>query len=105
MYIRKLELSENILVMDNARIHKTSEVVRTFGSVGLNHQFLPLYSPQLNPIEQWFSTRVPRNLMVPPIQSRGSAIQNLVQRINNILNSFSKIYFIIYMHILKKFIF
>ena len=45
---------ENTLVMDNVRIQKTVEVLQIIASCGLNLQFLPSYSPQLNPIEQYF---------------------------------------------------
>lgn len=44
-----------ILLMDNARIHKTVEVERTLHLNGIAFKFLTPYSPELNPIEEFFS--------------------------------------------------
>lgn len=46
---------EKILIMDNARIHKTAEVERILHSNGIAFKFLTPYSPELNPIEEFFS--------------------------------------------------
>jgi hypothetical protein len=45
----------SIVVMDNASIHHTHEVISLFQSVGILVLFLPPYSPDLNPIEETFS--------------------------------------------------
>ena len=43
-------------VMDNVRIHKTEERIREqCSSNNIDLLFLPVYSPELNPIEQVFS--------------------------------------------------
>ena len=44
-----------ILIMDNARIHKTADVERILRSNGIAFKFLTPYSPELNPIEEFFS--------------------------------------------------
>lgn len=44
-----------LLIMDNARIHKTNEVKETVEHGGYNLLYLPPYSPMLNPIEKTFS--------------------------------------------------
>jgi transposase len=46
---------EKILIMDNARFHHSRDVLQKLNSLGINHKFLPAYSPQLNPIEEFFS--------------------------------------------------
>ena len=45
----------SVVVMDNASIHHTDEVVRTIQESGAIIRFLPPYSPDLNPIEEVFS--------------------------------------------------
>lgn len=45
----------DILVMDNCRFHHKREVVGFLRNSGIRHMFLPPYSPQLNPIEEYFS--------------------------------------------------
>ena len=45
----------SVIVMDNASIHHTTEVVQALESLGLLIYFLPPYSPDLNPIEEAFS--------------------------------------------------
>ena len=45
----------SIVVMDNASVHHTHEVISLFQSVGILLLFLPPYSPDLNPIEETFS--------------------------------------------------
>ena len=42
-----------VMVMDNAPIHKSNSVMEVLRNY--NVQFLPPYSPQLNPIELWFA--------------------------------------------------
>ena len=42
-----------VFVMDNASIHKSKQVKNILNNY--NVQFLPSYSPHLNPIELWFS--------------------------------------------------
>ena len=44
-----------VFVLDNARIHKTREVIALFRTQGRRVVFLPPYSPQLNMIETVFS--------------------------------------------------
>lgn len=44
-----------ILIMDNARIHKTAAVERILQINGIPSKFLTPYSPELNPIEEFFS--------------------------------------------------
>jgi transposase len=41
--------------MDNARIHHNSELINIVQELGVKVEFLPPYSPDLNPIERSFS--------------------------------------------------
>ena len=51
---KKIE-RETILILDNASIHKSHNTISCIHSVGMTPRFLPPYSPQLNPIEEYFS--------------------------------------------------
>lgn len=44
-----------LLIMDNASFHKRDDVHRTLEAHGTNTKYLPPYSPQLNPIEEFFA--------------------------------------------------
>ena len=42
------------IVMDNATFHKRSDIIESIEQAGMIVLFLPVYSPDLNPIEhQW----------------------------------------------------
>lgn len=43
------------LVMDNAPIHKSEDIAKYITSRGYRCAYLPSYSPELNPIEQFWS--------------------------------------------------
>ena len=45
----------SVVVMDNASIHNVDRAVQLIESTGVLVQFLPPYSPDLNPIEEAFS--------------------------------------------------
>lgn len=47
--------SEHVVIMDNARIHKTARPRELIGVLGTAVLFLPLYSPDCNPIEHGFA--------------------------------------------------
>ena len=50
-----LRENENILMMDNAKFHKCNIVLNIIRQLRLTYKFLPPYSPQLNPIEEFVS--------------------------------------------------
>lgn len=54
---RALEMipTNALIVMDNAAFHKSESVKLCFRGTGHEHEYLPPYSPQLNPIEEFFS--------------------------------------------------
>jgi transposase len=56
--IEKLRLqgiNSGRIILDNASIHKSSDLCTLFTGFGIELCFLPAYSPQLNPIEDVFS--------------------------------------------------
>ena len=44
-----------MVILDNASIHHTENVVKAIEDIGVLVHFLPPYSPDLNPIEEAFS--------------------------------------------------
>ncbi|KAL1926409.1 hypothetical protein VTP01DRAFT_5738 [Rhizomucor pusillus] len=48
-------IEDNYLVMDNAPIHKSEDIGEYIESRGYRYAYLPSYSPDLNPIEQFWS--------------------------------------------------
>lgn len=58
-YVRKVLVPSlrrgDIAVLDNLRSHKSPEVAAAIRSAGAEVQFLPSYSPDLNPIEKMWS--------------------------------------------------
>jgi transposase len=44
----------SVLVLDNASIHKSSRLKELCDAYGIMLEFLPLYSPDFNPIEATF---------------------------------------------------
>ena len=45
----------SVVILDNATVHHSDEIIRLIRSVGAEVIFLPPYSPFLNPIEQFFN--------------------------------------------------
>ena len=45
----------SVLVLDNAKIHHDQELLNYLDAFGVKVEFLPPYSPDLNPIDQVFS--------------------------------------------------
>lgn len=45
----------DVVVMDNASFHKSPRIAEAFEEAGVRLLFLPPYSPDLNPIEQFWS--------------------------------------------------
>jgi hypothetical protein len=61
---KDLEMKGHYLVMDNAPIHSSTDIGKYIHSRGYRYAYLPPYSPELNPIEQFWSvvkSKVKRN--------------------------------------------
>ena len=67
---------QKILIMDNAKFHHSREVLNFLHEKRISYKFLPPYSPQLNPIEEFFSL----------LKSRYIDLKNPEIRINETLN-------------------
>ena len=46
----------DVMIWDNARFHKSPRLREAFDGAGIGLLFLPAYSPDLNPIEQFWAT-------------------------------------------------
>lgn len=46
---------DNILIMDNVPFHKSRSIIAVLNELRINKEYLPPWSPQLNPIEEFFS--------------------------------------------------
>lgn len=52
----------SVIVMDNAKFHKRKDILESISSTGCIPEFLPTYSPDLNPIEHsWAQIKSIRN--------------------------------------------
>ena len=50
-----------VIVMDNARFHKRQDMIKTINDYDCTLEFLPPYSPDLNPIEhKWAQAKAIR---------------------------------------------
>jgi transposase len=59
----------SIVVMDNATFHKRADIQRAIADAGHTIQFLPAYSPDLNPIEKkWAHAKSVRRKVACSIQ-------------------------------------
>ena len=69
----------DILIMDNCRFH---DVLRLLDSSAIRYKFLPPYSPQLKPIEEYFSFVKSHYKSMRPL-SRNS--NDVAEKINHIV--------------------
>ena len=75
------------LIMDNARIHKSEISLNYLNSKNVNFDFLPPYSPQLNPIEEFFCSLKARYHSIRPIaRTNQELIRNLTEIFDDISN-------------------
>ncbi|WP_416430684.1 transposase [Piscirickettsia salmonis] len=52
--------AHSVIVMDNARFHKRSDMIEAIEEQGHTLEYLPSYSPDLNPIERkWAEAKRP----------------------------------------------
>lgn len=84
-YVEEILIPElnpgQIIIMDNATFHKSERTKMMIESVGCQLLFLPPYSPDFNPIEQfwsWFKRQIPEVI---------SSFSSLEDAINHVFNS------------------
>jgi len=72
----------DIVIMDNLRVHKVADVVSTIEAAGATVRYLPPYSPDYNPIEQVFAKlkSLLRKEAARTRESLWSAVGNLLNR-------------------------
>ena len=52
--------ANSVLINDNCRFHHITDVIQTLRTNKIKYKFLPPHSPQLNPIEVFFSNKIMR---------------------------------------------
>jgi len=79
--ITKNVVSNKILLMDNVRFHKTKLIQDLFEENQISFDFIPPYSPQLNPIEEFFSMLKSRYYNKRPIAKTNNEIKSYVKAV------------------------
>ena len=74
--------SRDIVIMDNLQLHKVAGVIEAIEALGASVLYLPAYSPDLNPIEQYLS-----KLKALLRQAAERTIPNLCRRIRLLLRT------------------
>lgn len=74
----------DVLVMDNCSFHHRRDVIQLLTNKNINYRFLLAYSPQLNPIEEYFSHFKARLNSFPNLPSNRS---ELISRAGDILEN------------------
>jgi transposase len=85
--LNNIGISSGTIIMDNASIHKKVDLEMFLRRNIFVLEFLPAYSPQLNPIEEVFS-KWKHNIKV----MNPSCHNDLIYAINNAANSISREY-------------
>jgi transposase len=68
-----------VIVLDNATFHKSSERKRIVEAAGCRLLFLPPYSPDLNPIEKcWANVKVKLREMIPRFKNFSDAFDSAI---------------------------
>lgn len=70
-----------VLIMDNCRFHHRSDVLALLGQHRIAFKFLPAYSPQLNPIEEYFGELKSKYRAILPLAVSRDEIKTRVRRI------------------------
>jgi len=73
--------NERKVIMDNVKFHRSSAVQDWFSRENILHDYLPPYSPQLNPIEEVFSTIKNRYHQIRPYARNSDDIGKYVERV------------------------
>ncbi|KAF7690711.1 hypothetical protein CDIK_2710 [Cucumispora dikerogammari] len=87
---------EHILIMDNCRFHHRIDVLRTLNAHNILYKFIPPYSPQLNPIEEFFSELKANYRALKPMSTTRQMIKTRVRdyldsRSGNFVRQYEKI--------------
>lgn len=74
---------DHVLVMDNCRFHHRQDVLAVLTDKGISYKFLPPYSPQLNPIEEFFGELKANYRAIKPLSKTREQIKTQVQGLLN----------------------
>lgn len=69
---------DHVLIMDNCRFHHRNDVLRLLNQHEIIFKFLPPYSPQLNPIEEFFSELKANYRSIRPLSSTHLEVRSRV---------------------------
>ncbi|KAF7689864.1 hypothetical protein CDIK_2810 [Cucumispora dikerogammari] len=72
-----------VLILDNVTFHHCEEIVFYLSSIGVKMLFLPVYSPDLNPIENVFGTIKSRLNALRPRASTREQLKNNIETVIN----------------------
>ena len=72
----------DVLIMDNCAFHHRRDVVELLNDLRISFKFLPAYSPQLNPIEEYFSHLKSKYVSAMPAPANKTEVIN---QLNNII--------------------
>ena len=86
---------KSVLIMNNCRFHHSQEVLRVLNEFRISFKFLPPYSPQLNPIEEYFGEIKANYKKIKPLAKTREEIKERVlhllsNRTRNFLASFGR---------------
>ncbi|KAF7690756.1 hypothetical protein CDIK_2665 [Cucumispora dikerogammari] len=70
-----------ILIIDNFRFQYREDVLRLLNQSGIEYRFLPAYSSQLNPIEEFFNSIKARYKAIRPSPSTLEQVKSIVRSI------------------------
>lgn len=76
-----IEHQNSVLIMDNCRFHHKQDVLQLLRESSILYKFLPPYSPQLNPIEEFFGALKARYKAIRPKPRTVNAVKNTVNEI------------------------
>lgn len=71
----------SILVMDNCSFHHCAEILSLLSSNNISYRFLPAYSPQLNPIEEFFGELKANYESIRPLATTRDEVKSRVDAI------------------------
>jgi len=78
---------EKIILMDNVKFHKTQCIKDFFSKYRIKNDYLPPYSPALNPIEEVFSSLKARYYQIRPYPQCSTEVLNNVRTVIEAMNS------------------
>ena len=86
--------TSSILIMDNAAFHKTIAVREKLASSSQRVEYLPPYSPQLNPIEEFFALlKLKQGEVRPRPKTRGQLAATIDEAMSQVVNRYLTCYY------------